>query len=161
MIVFSIKLYAWENAFIRKILFVRNEQELKMLRKIGIVTVCQTYTIQHIQRADHFRSRSIQLCGQAFPVCFDYQIGVYALIVVSVLVAFSSFATAALVSDAPLTSDKIFPAISLFMLLQFPLAMVRELSLHAENSAEISSSSVWLRRTSSKPSSPLTVFRRS
>lgn len=35
----SIKLYAWENAFIRKILFVRNEQELKMLRKIGVVTV--------------------------------------------------------------------------------------------------------------------------
>lgn len=35
----SIKLYAWENAFIRKILFVRNEQELKMLRKIGITTV--------------------------------------------------------------------------------------------------------------------------
>lgn len=39
MFVISIKLYAWENAFIRKILFVRNEQEMKMLRKIGIVTV--------------------------------------------------------------------------------------------------------------------------
>ena len=35
----SIKLYAWENAFIRKVLFVRNELELKMLRKIGIATV--------------------------------------------------------------------------------------------------------------------------
>lgn len=35
----SIKLYAWENAFIRKILFVRNEEEMKMLRKIGVVTV--------------------------------------------------------------------------------------------------------------------------
>lgn len=41
-----------------------------------------------------------------------------------VLVAFSSFAVASFVSDEPLTSDKIFPAISLFMLLQFPLAMV-------------------------------------
>ena len=48
MFVFSIKLYAWENAFIRKILFVRNEQEMKMLRKIGIVTVRQAYTAQHI-----------------------------------------------------------------------------------------------------------------
>lgn len=41
-----------------------------------------------------------------------------------VLVAFSSFATAAVVSEKPLTSDVIFPAISLFMLLTFPLAMV-------------------------------------
>ena len=43
---------------------------------------------------------------------------------VTVLVAFSSFATAGTVSSKPLTSDVIFPAISLFMLLQFPLAMV-------------------------------------
>lgn len=35
----SIKLYAWEHAFIRKILRVRNQEELKMLKKIGIVTV--------------------------------------------------------------------------------------------------------------------------
>jgi ATP-binding cassette subfamily C (CFTR/MRP) protein 1 len=42
---------------------------------------------------------------------------------IPLLVAFSSFATAALTSSKPLTSDVIFPAISLFMLLQFPLAM--------------------------------------
>ena len=41
-----------------------------------------------------------------------------------VLVAFSSFAVAAYTSDSPLTSDKIFPAISLYMLLTFPLSMV-------------------------------------
>jgi hypothetical protein len=35
----SIKLYAWEYAFVRKILSVRNHDELKMLKKIGIVTV--------------------------------------------------------------------------------------------------------------------------
>jgi hypothetical protein len=45
----------------------------------------------------------------------------------AVLVAFSSFATAAKMSSRPLTSDIIFPAISLFMLLQFPLAMVTPL----------------------------------
>ena len=39
----SIKLYAWEYAFIRKILFVRNQQELKVLKKIGIVTVGGLY----------------------------------------------------------------------------------------------------------------------
>lgn len=44
---------------------------------------------------------------------------------IPLLVAFASFATAAVVSPRPLTSDVIFPAISLFMLLQFPLAMVK------------------------------------
>ncbi|CAE6433317.1 unnamed protein product [Rhizoctonia solani] len=34
----SIKLYTWEDSFIRRILTVRNEQELKMLRKIGAVS---------------------------------------------------------------------------------------------------------------------------
>ena len=40
--VFSIKLYAWEHAFLRRVLFVRNEEELKILRKIGVysVSVC-------------------------------------------------------------------------------------------------------------------------
>jgi hypothetical protein len=35
----SIKLYAWEYAFIRRVLHVRNDLELTMLKKIGIVTV--------------------------------------------------------------------------------------------------------------------------
>ena len=47
---------------------------------------------------------------------------------IPLVVAFSSFATVAVVSSKPLTSDLIFPAISLFMLLQFPLEMVRYLS---------------------------------
>ena len=38
----SIKLYAWEYAFIRRILHVRNDLELKMLRKIGIATAMNT-----------------------------------------------------------------------------------------------------------------------
>ncbi|KAI0819664.1 metal resistance protein YCF1 [Trametes gibbosa] len=86
----SIKLYAWENAFIRWISEVRNEQELRMLRKIGIVTSLNTSLWSGIP----------------------------------LLVAFSSFAVAAYASDVPLTSDKIFPAISLYMLLQFPLNMI-------------------------------------
>lgn len=35
----SIKLYAWEYTFVRRISHVRNDLELKMLKKIGIVTV--------------------------------------------------------------------------------------------------------------------------
>ncbi|TCD67602.1 hypothetical protein EIP91_012232 [Steccherinum ochraceum] len=90
----SIKLYAWENAFIRKILTVRNDKELAMLRKIGVAT---------------------SLNGSLWTG-------------IPLLVAFSSFATAALTSDTPLTSDRIFPAISLFMLLQFPLAMISQVT---------------------------------
>ncbi|KAH0582641.1 hypothetical protein H2248_010564 [Termitomyces sp. 'cryptogamus'] len=90
----SIKLYAWEYSFMRKISETRNNQELKMLRKIGVVTAFNTALWSGIP----------------------------------LLVGFSSFATAAAVSSKPLTSDIIFPAISLFMLLQFPLAMFSQVT---------------------------------
>ncbi|KIK09066.1 hypothetical protein K443DRAFT_672103 [Laccaria amethystina LaAM-08-1] len=90
----SIKLYSWEYTFIRKILQTRNSQELKMLKKIGIVTACNSALWSGIP----------------------------------LLVAFCSFATAAITSSRPLTSDVIFPAISLFMLLQFPLAMFSQVT---------------------------------
>ncbi|KAH0839445.1 P-loop containing nucleoside triphosphate hydrolase protein [Lanmaoa asiatica] len=86
----SIKLYAWEYAFIRRVLHVRNDLELRLLRKIGIATAMNT-----------------TLWGG-----------------IPLIVAFSSLATASVFSARPLTADIIFPAISLFMLLQFPLAMV-------------------------------------
>ncbi|KAG8218181.1 multidrug resistance-associated protein 1 [Butyriboletus roseoflavus] len=85
----SIKLYAWEYAFIRRVLRVRNDLELKMLRKIGIVSAVNT-----------------TLWGG-----------------IPLIVAFSSFATASVFSDRPLTVDVIFPAISLFMLVSLPLGM--------------------------------------
>ncbi|KAJ8516868.1 hypothetical protein ONZ45_g5873 [Pleurotus djamor] len=90
----SIKLYAWENAFIRRILHVRNDLELKMLKRIGLTN-----------------SLSTTLWGG-----------------IPLLVAFSSLATAAVTLDKPLTADVIFPAISLFMLLQFPLAMFSQVT---------------------------------
>ncbi|KAG8790592.1 hypothetical protein FRC12_011475, partial [Ceratobasidium sp. 428] len=85
----SIKLYAWEDSFIQRVLTVRNEQELKMLRKIGVTTAINTTLWTGIP----------------------------------LLVAFGSFATAAYTGSKPLTADVIFPCISLFNLLQFPLAM--------------------------------------
>jgi len=85
----SIKLYAWEYAFMRRILEARNNQELKTLKKIGILTSCN------------------MALWTGIPF----------------LVAFMSFTLAAVTSSRPLTADVIFPAISLFMLLQFPLAM--------------------------------------
>lgn len=90
----SIKLYAWEYAFMRRILHVRNDLELKMLKKIGIATAMNN-----------------TLWGG-----------------IPLLVAFSSLAVASIFSDKPLTADVIFPAISLFMLLQFPLAMFSQVT---------------------------------
>ncbi|WRT65913.1 uncharacterized protein IL334_002864 [Kwoniella shivajii] len=85
----SIKLYGWEKSFSQKIFEIRNNQELKLLRKIGINFAFVNFIWQ----------------GTPF------------------LVAFSTFATFALTSDRPLTSEIIFPAISLFQLLSFPMAM--------------------------------------
>ncbi|KAG1797618.1 P-loop containing nucleoside triphosphate hydrolase protein [Suillus variegatus] len=88
----SIELY--EYAFIRHVLHVRNDLELKMLKKIGIVTALNT-----------------TLWGS-----------------IPLIVTFSSFATASVFSSRPLTAGVIFPAISLFMLLQFPLAMFSQVT---------------------------------
>jgi ATP-binding cassette, subfamily C (CFTR/MRP), member 1 len=74
----------------RRILSVRNDKELRMLRQYGLATALNTTLWSGIP----------------------------------LLVAFSSFMVAALTSSEPLTSDVIFPAISLFNLLSFPLAML-------------------------------------
>jgi ABC-type multidrug transport system fused ATPase/permease subunit len=74
---------------VRKILAVRNDKELRVLRKIGL-----------LQSANNTLWSGVPL-----------------------LVAFVSFSAASAVSSKPLTSDIIFPSISLFLLLQFPLAM--------------------------------------
>lgn len=85
----SIKLYGWEKAFAQKVLTARNDQELRMLRKIGI-----TQSISN-------------LFWSSTPF----------------LVAFATFASFVATSDRPLTSEIIFPAISLFQLLSFPMAV--------------------------------------
>ncbi|WOO86211.1 Metal resistance protein YCF1 [Vanrija pseudolonga] len=85
----SIKLYGWEKAFVDKVLDARHNKELKMLRKIGIVTACSNFLWT----------------------------------TVPFLVAFATFSSFVFTADRPLTSEIIFPAISLFTLLSFPLAV--------------------------------------
>ena len=85
----SIKLYGWEQAFAAKVFDARNNNELRQLRKIGIV-----------QAASSFLWTSTPF-----------------------LVAFATFATFVLSSCRPLTSEIIFPAISLIQLLSYPMAM--------------------------------------
>jgi ATP-binding cassette subfamily C (CFTR/MRP) protein 1 len=85
----SIKLYGWEKAFADKVFDARNNRELKMLKRIGIV-----------QSVSNFFWTSTPF-----------------------FVAFATFATFVATSKHPLTSEIIFPAISLFQLLSFPMAV--------------------------------------
>ena len=86
----SIKLFAWSQAFLNKLNFVRNEQELKTLRKIG--------------------------ASQAF-ANFTWSTTPF-------LVSCSTFTVFVLTRDEPLTTEIVFPALTLFNLLGFPLAML-------------------------------------
>ncbi|KAJ2994746.1 hypothetical protein NUW58_g1475 [Xylaria curta] len=86
----SIKLYAWSTAFMNKLNFVRNDLELKNLRKIG--------------------------AGQAF-ANFTWSTTPF-------LVSCSTFAIFVWTHDAPLSTEIVFPALTLFNLLTFPLAVL-------------------------------------
>ncbi|KZF22614.1 multidrug resistance-associated protein 1 [Xylona heveae TC161] len=86
----SIKLYAWTTAFINKLTFIRNDQELKTLRKIG--------------------------AAQAF-ANFTWSTTPF-------LVSCSTFAVFVLTQSRPLTTEIVFPALTLFNLLTFPLAIL-------------------------------------
>ncbi|KAI8058986.1 metal resistance protein YCF1, partial [Gongronella butleri] len=84
-----IKLYAWETPFFQKVSFIRNDLELAMLKKIGVLSAIQNFTWTSIP----------------------------------FLVSLSSFAVFVAFSGRPLTSEIAFVAMSLFGLLQFPLAV--------------------------------------
>ncbi|KAI0532895.1 metal resistance protein YCF1 [Xylaria digitata] len=86
----SIKLYAWSTAFMNKLNFVRNDLELKNLRKIG--------------------------AGQAF-ANFTWSTTPF-------LVSCSTFAIFVWTHDIPLSVGIVFPALTLFNLLTFPLAVL-------------------------------------
>lgn len=86
----SIKLYAWGSAFMNKLNYVRNEQELKNLRKIGATQAVANFTWSS---------------APFFVSC-------------------STFAVFVLTQDKPLTTEIVFPALTLFNLLTFPLAVL-------------------------------------
>ena len=86
----SIKLFAWGQAFMNKLNYVRNDQELKTLRKIG--------------------------AAQAF-ANFTWSTTPF-------LVSCSTFTVFVLTKDQPLTTEIVFPALTLFNLLTFPLAVL-------------------------------------
>lgn len=86
----SIKLYAWGSAFMNKLNYVRNEQELKNLRRIGATQAFANFTWN---------------TAPFFVSC-------------------STFTVFVLTQDKPLSTDIVFPALALFNLLTFPLAVL-------------------------------------
>ena len=49
----SVKLYNWESVFMNRILGVRNDQELKLLRKFGIMAVCRINASFSVRWSSH------------------------------------------------------------------------------------------------------------
>ena len=86
----SIKLYAWTTAFINRLNHIRNDQELKTLRKIGATQAFSNFT------------------WSTTPF----------------LVSCSTFGIFVLTQHRPLTTEIVFPALTLFNLLTFPLAIL-------------------------------------
>ncbi|KAI6713934.1 hypothetical protein JHW43_003484 [Diplocarpon mali] len=86
----SIKLYAWGSAFMQRLNYVRNDLELKTLRKIGAAQSVANFT------------------WSTTPF----------------LVSCSTFTVFVLTQETPLTTDIVFPALTLFNLLTFPLAIL-------------------------------------
>jgi len=86
----SIKLYAWTTAFASRLNHIRNDQELKTLRKIGATQAFSTFT------------------WSTTPF----------------LVSCSTFGVFVLTQHRTLTTDIVFPALTLFNLLTFPLAIL-------------------------------------
>lgn len=86
----SIKLFAWSQAFMKRLNYVRNDQELKTLRKIGAASAVANFT------------------WTTTPF----------------LVSCATFTVFVLTNDRPLTTDLVFPCLTLFNLLNFPLAVL-------------------------------------
>ncbi|KAF2261083.1 multidrug resistance-associated protein 1 [Lojkania enalia] len=86
----SIKLYAWTTAFINRLNYIRNDQELRTLRKIGATQAFSNFT------------------WSTTPF----------------LVSCSTFGVFVLTQNRPLTTEIVFPALTLFNLLTFPLAIL-------------------------------------
>ncbi|GMF70933.1 unnamed protein product [Aspergillus oryzae] len=86
----SIKLYAWNTAFMNKLSHIRNDLELNTLRKIGATQSIANFT------------------WQSTPF----------------LVSCSTFTVYALTDPRPLTTSVVFPALTLFNLLTFPLSIL-------------------------------------
>ena len=86
----SLKVYGWEIPYKAKLDHVRNEKELKNLKKMGCTLALANFQFN----------------------------------IVPFLVSCSTFAVFVYTEERPLSTDLVFPALTLFNLLSFPLAVV-------------------------------------
>ena len=86
----SIKLYAWGQAFMKKLNYIRNDLELHTLRQIGGMSAVQMFTWN----------------------------------ITPIAVSTATFAVFVLTNDAPLSVELVFPCLTLFNLLSFPLMVL-------------------------------------
>jgi ABC-type multidrug transport system fused ATPase/permease subunit len=86
----SLKLYGWEQPFLKQLNYVRNDKELKNLKKMGVFMAFTNFTWN----------------------------------LAPFLVSCSTFAVFVWTSKKSLSTDLVFPALALFNLLSFPLAVV-------------------------------------
>lgn len=86
----SLKVYGWEIPYKAKLDHVRNDKELKNLKKMGCTLALASFQFN----------------------------------IVPFLVSCSTFAVFVFTEDRPLSTDLVFPALTLFNLLSFPLAVV-------------------------------------
>ena len=86
----SIKLYAWGQAFMKKLTHIRNDRELNTLRKIGAMSAGQ----------------------------------IFAWNTTPIAVSTATFAVFVLTQDRPLSVDLVFPCLTLFNMLSFPLMVL-------------------------------------
>lgn len=85
----SLKLYGWEKPYLEKLNHVRNEKELKNLRRMGVFGAASNFTWT----------------------------------LAPFLVSCSTFTVFVIIGTSNLTTDIVFPALALFNLLSFPLAV--------------------------------------
>ncbi|KAL6451454.1 YCF1 Metal resistance protein YCF1 [Candida maltosa Xu316] len=86
----SLKLYGWEQPYLKQLNYVRNDKELHNLKKLGVFSAFTNFTWN----------------------------------LAPFLVSCSTFAVFVWTQNKSLSTDLVFPALSLFNLLSFPLAVV-------------------------------------
>jgi len=107
----SIKLYGWGTPFMAKLDHVRNDLELHTLKKIGVAQAFASFTWSS--------TPFLVSCMCYSTVEIDYILDTNNHSVLG-----STFAIFVWAQDKPLTTDIVFPALTLFNLLTFPLSIL-------------------------------------
>mgnify|MGYP002477602325 CR=1 FL=1 len=125
LLLLVLRRYAWEDSFAQRLFDVRNNKELRMLKKMGASralclsasSALSSSKCSGVLTLPPPRPLSLPPAGYLSASSnFLWSFTPFA-------VAFTTFALFSTISGKPLTSEIVFPAITLFQLLGFPLAV--------------------------------------